>query len=766
VKTATSIGLCLLLILAGGQVHGQRDKKGKDVAVAGKSIGEWSKALEGKDALPRVQAINALVQAGPEARRAVPALIGVFRDKDSTFLHPLAAVALSRIGTDAVTPLQKALKDENFAVRGGAALALGLIGAAARPAVSELATTLKDRESLVRSAAAVALGRIGALARGATLALRAALADSDRTVRVESAAALWRVSDETRGVDVLAAALKEDGALAERAASVLAEIGPRAKSVTGALKSALAAKSVRLRIAAAEAYYRVTKDAGSPLPVLEALIGEKDPGDRLAAVAALGSLGAEMKAATLLAGLLRSKDADVRREAACALAERGSSLKESRAALEEGLADRDTGVRWWCALALASDQGDIRKQEEELLRIFRAALLRIGDREPGKGIQDVQAPASARAVPALVDVLKNRPGRLRLEAARSLGHLGIDVRVALPELLDALKGDDKAVRRAAAEAIGTMGAEALPVLIRLLGNADGRLREGAARALGQMGLPARSALPALLRLAKDPEPAVQTQVALAIWNIDQKAEEALPILRAVMVDVDNKDRWEAMEAVGTISVQASPPIRGLTTMVVSALKDRNARVRVQAAKWLFRRERQARLVVPLLRDGVNDRDVAVRIASVEGLGELGAEARVAPLLTTALEDRDLSVRLTAEEALARGGADSVPQLIEALKSTSAKVRVGVVRALGLMGPAAKEAMKVLEGLKGDPNKAVSKAAVLAMWEIGPMKTSWSKPFVEDLMRIERGLREVEEILRSFFIAESDRSFRHGGRLER
>jgi HEAT repeat protein len=765
-RTAASLFLMLAILMGGGSVRGQGKKKDKVIVVEGKSISAWIKALEGKEALPRVQAINALSQAGPEARRAVPALIGIFRDKDATFLHPLAAVALSRVGADAVTLLEKALKDDTYAVRGGAALALGLIGASARPAVPALAGALKDSEALVRAAAAVALGRIGTLARGATSALRAALRDCDRTVGVEAAAALWKVASESRGVDVLEAALKEDGALAERAASALGEIGPPAKSAAAALKAALLAKSVRLRIAAAEAYYRVSKDASPALRVLETLTGAKESDDRLAAVAALGTLAAEPKAAALLAGLLKSKNADVRREAACALTERGVALERAKAALEEGLTDRDPGVRWWCALALASGEGDIRKHEEDLLRIFRAALLRIGDREPGKGIQDVQAPASTRAVPALAEVLRNQPARIRLEAARSLGQLGLDSRAAQPALIDALKGDDRLVRRATAEALGQMGTELLPMLTRLLGNADARLREGAARALGQMGLPARSALPALMRLVKDPEPSVQTQVALALWSTDQNAEVALPILRMVIVDVDNKDRWEAIDAVGTISVQANPPIRGLMTVVVSALKDRDARVRMQAAKWLFRREKQARVVVPLLRDGVNDRDVSVRIAAVEALGELGAEARVVPLLTKALEDRDVSVRLTAEEALARGGADSVLQLIEALKGSSPKVRLGVVRALGLMGPGAKEATKVLEGLRDDADKAVSKAAESALREVWPKKTGWLNPLIEEVERIERGLRVVEKNLIFCLRAAGDRLWFEGSFLNK
>ena len=65
----------ILVLLAGGPASGQkgdkRDKKDdKDVVVAGKKVTAWIKALEGKEVLPRMQAINALRQAGPEARRA------------------------------------------------------------------------------------------------------------------------------------------------------------------------------------------------------------------------------------------------------------------------------------------------------------------------------------------------------------------------------------------------------------------------------------------------------------------------------------------------------------------------------------------------------------------------------------------------------------------------------------------------------------------------------------------------------------------------
>ncbi len=251
----------------------QRDKKGgKDVVVAGQSVGQWIKELGGKELLPRLQAINALNQAGPEARCAVPALIGVFRDKDSTFLHPLAGVALSRIGADAVAPLEKALKDDSYTVRGGAALVLGLIGPAARPAVLALAGALTDRETLVRSAAAVALGRIGSLARAGLPGLRMALADKGSTVAIEAAAALWKVGGETRGVAILSASLKGDSALAERAALVLGEIGPPARMAIPALKTALGGE------------VRPVEDRGGR----GAVSGEQGCGQRLARVGKAG----------------------------------------------------------------------------------------------------------------------------------------------------------------------------------------------------------------------------------------------------------------------------------------------------------------------------------------------------------------------------------------------------------------------------------------------------------------------------------------------
>src|SRR5262245_41503044 len=156
-RPAAMAGLlaAMLCLAAPPRAAGQKGKA-KEPAVQGKAISAWVKELEGKDLLGRVRAINALMVAGPEARRAAPVLIAIFGEKDATLLHPLAVLALSRMGPEAVPELQKGLESKVTGVRSGSAMTLGLIGAAGRPAVPALEKVLKDDDAGVRQAAAQA----------------------------------------------------------------------------------------------------------------------------------------------------------------------------------------------------------------------------------------------------------------------------------------------------------------------------------------------------------------------------------------------------------------------------------------------------------------------------------------------------------------------------------------------------------------------------------------------------------------------------------
>ncbi|MEK6237673.1 MAG: HEAT repeat domain-containing protein, partial [Planctomycetales bacterium] len=93
--------------------------------------------------------------------------------------------------------------------------------------------------------------------------------------------------------------------------------------------------------------------------------------------------------------------------------------------------------------------------------------------------------------------------RIRVEAARSLGSLGLRARasaseglsaalrdLAAPELIDALDDFDYRVRSASAAALGNLGTnatEAVPRLVEALGDQDSTVRTAAVRALGGIG---------------------------------------------------------------------------------------------------------------------------------------------------------------------------------------------------------------------------------------------------------------------------------------
>src|SRR5262245_25446017 len=91
---AMGVGMTLASSAA---VAARQGKGAKDVVVQGKTIGEWIKALDGKDANARSAAVSALSLAGPEARRAAPALVEVFADTGS-LLGLSACFTLKRIG--------------------------------------------------------------------------------------------------------------------------------------------------------------------------------------------------------------------------------------------------------------------------------------------------------------------------------------------------------------------------------------------------------------------------------------------------------------------------------------------------------------------------------------------------------------------------------------------------------------------------------------------------------------------------------------------
>jgi hypothetical protein len=164
---------------------------------------------------------------------------------------------------DQVSRLIAALKDADMGVRGGAAEALGGIGA---PAVEPLLAVLKDRDTRVRDSAANVLG--GIKDPRAVGPLIAALKDADAHVRWGAVVALGQIKDP-RAVEPLIAALKDAEAwVRPHAAEALGRIkGPRA---INALLAGLRKRDL-LVIAGAYSFFIERGEPGSEDVLIRAL---------------------------------------------------------------------------------------------------------------------------------------------------------------------------------------------------------------------------------------------------------------------------------------------------------------------------------------------------------------------------------------------------------------------------------------------------------------------------------------------------------------
>ena len=162
--------------------------------------------------------------------------------------------------TETIQPaLRRALTDEDAAVAGDAARALGALGARASPSVGALITTLSHEDAYVRVYAAEALASIGPDAAKATQALANALGDPVPGVRWAACEALARIGPAAQSaVPQLIEAL-EDEFLYVRifAAGALGRIGPKTESARDALKAAAHDPALR-----SEAEWALSRIAG------------------------------------------------------------------------------------------------------------------------------------------------------------------------------------------------------------------------------------------------------------------------------------------------------------------------------------------------------------------------------------------------------------------------------------------------------------------------------------------------------------------------
>jgi HEAT repeat protein len=553
-QLATSACLALLTILPPGSDELQRLIPALVKALKSKSSEVREQAVvalghAGRLALPALiklvdsystdgdsawQAAAALEIMGRPAQPAVAVLVKALHAKnEQVVVHAagaLGAIGAGAIGSGAeaaVPQLQKLLAEGSASIRTHVASSLGDIGPGAADAVGALAQALEDRDEGVRRESAEALGKIGHAAKSAVPTLLNALGDEKASVTMHAAWALGRIGGEA--VPQLIETLKDarrqyavvvilgdigpaaEPAVAQLAALLsepklgpdlgreillaLAHIGPAAREAVPALLKILDDEESQLRASAAWALAKI--GAREAVPILIKALPKRD-NSQLSIVApmALLLLNRDNEALTRIvlprvAELLGHDSAQIKSEAAAALAALGEKAAPAIPDLDAGLQDADPSVRV----------------------AFLSALAALG-------------PASVVALPNIEKMLADPVLSVRYAASHAIGKIGPPAIAAVPRLEKNLNERDEFLQFVSAWALVQVDPEredlaaiCLGPLVHNLNHHDPHVRNEAVLALSLLGPEAKSAVQALEAIAADPDETVRKSVADALKEI-------------------------------------------------------------------------------------------------------------------------------------------------------------------------------------------------------------------------------------------------------
>jgi HEAT repeat protein len=446
----TILAICAGFILTcATPAAGQADKKGPDIP-------DGLKSLKHADPTVRYNSVCLLIQLGPVAKFAIPALHEALGDK-SPRVRVKVAEALWRVERPAVRVLMPALmdslKNKDALVRVNALVVLGQMGQAAKASIPEIARALQDKDMGVRMEAVLTLGEMGPAAKSTIPALLGALKDDELRL-LEPLVSVTLGNIGASAVPALTKALGDKDARQRRtAAYALGLIGPRAERAVGGLTEALGDEEVDLRALAAKALGRIGSEAKEALPKLEAALKDKDARVRVNAALALFQVDGRTAGLPVLQQALADTAPHLREQACAALAVLGVKAAPASALLLKTMRDGEARVRALCAEALGNLPESAKVQtrltealsdKDEEVRLSAARALwknRGAPGEPGKLVELVTAG------------LESDKPAVRKRAAQVLGEFGAGARAAVPGLLQALRDREGAVREAAAAAL-------------------------------------------------------------------------------------------------------------------------------------------------------------------------------------------------------------------------------------------------------------------------------------------------------------------------
>lgn len=339
----------------------------------------------------------------------------------------------------------------------------------------------------------------------------------------------------------------------------------------------------------------------------------------------------------------------------------------------------------------------------------------------------------------------------REAAAFMLGQIGPEAAAAIPTLFRIYTDTNENWRieselGGALASMGEKGMVLFPQYLSWLTNADPVIQAIGAGFLESIGPKAQAALPALTKAADSHNRNVATTAARALWSIGRQTNIVLRVHTKYLQSPPDTACQLAIIYLGKMGPAAAPAV----PLIEPFLRDSDSVIREQAEKALraidpagfqsaqrqMNQERQATIasLIKMLRSGI----FREKHRAVEVLGLFGPDARDAvPALIEALEcssnDVPAAFAVTATADLQRQAAEALAEIgsdaVAAVPALATLAHAGswhgpsFCKALGRIGPGARQAIPVLEEALGDDNAPVRFAAAEALTRIVPQQCS-------------------------------------------
>jgi HEAT repeat protein len=215
---------------------------------------------------------------------------------------------------------------------------------------------------------------------------------------------------------------------------------------------------------------------------------------------------------------------------------------------------------------------------------------------------------------------------------------------------------------------------------------------------------------------------VRREATFQLEKLGPAAKDAVPALLKVIDDSDKQVWSNALAALASIGPDAKEAIPTLLLIFESG-KGRSQRFRERGqmiVRAAYALTRIGPAAVPPLIEALGKDDAGLRAGAAKALGGMGPAAKDAvPALVAILGNQDPEVQREVIDALGSIGAEAQPKVVEALQGSEARQRSGAALALGAMHTAAKDAAPAMMArLDTETDPAVRSNLLTALPRVG------------------------------------------------